>query len=245
MSAQSDGWVNFADYLALNKDASQRQLQATLDAQQGNADTLRANATRNKAQAFNRGMDGDTAQDGRAEQSQKLMLDYGSFVEGLGDPSRLEAYFAKSGAGGNSALDAGLASVAGAGQIQEAQKGLSALRQYIDTTNTDATQRYQEGQQFTQTQRANEAGALARRQSQQRNEAAQKEAALQRTRDIDANWQKRGISTKTDRFGGRFAGQGFGFNDPLQNGESEWQQAQRRAKENAQQADGLGTNAGW
>ena len=56
-----DGWVNFADYLELNKDASQRQLQGALDSRKGDAEQIRANADRNYARAGQAGFEGNTA----------------------------------------------------------------------------------------------------------------------------------------------------------------------------------------
>ena len=241
----NDGWVNFADYLSLNKDASQRQLQGVLDEQGANADTIRTNAQRQRAQAFSNGMDGEALNTNRDAQTGKLLMSYGNFVEGLSDPARLEAYFAKNGGGGNSALDAGLASVAGAGQIQEAQKGLSALRNYVGEASADSANRYQQGQQFGAQQKETDARNLMQRQASDRWQAGASGRINAHAAQVDDNWKKRGLSTTLDRFGGRFAGQGLGFNDPPQNGESEWQQAQRKAKENTQRADGLGSNAGW
>ena len=147
MSAQMDGWANFADYLSLNKDASQRQLQAALDEQAPNAEMIRGNAQRQYANAGHLGFEGNDINQGHGGEQEKLMMDYGSFVEGLSDPDRLKDYFDKHGAGGNSALDAGLASVAGAGQIQEAQKGLNALQNYVTEKGVDAQARYATGQQ--------------------------------------------------------------------------------------------------
>ena len=146
----TDGWTNFADYLALNKDASQRQLQGVLDEQAPNAEMIRSNAQRQFANAGQLGFEGNDINQGHGGEQEKLMMDYGQFVEGLSDPSRLQAYFAKHGAGGNSALDAGLASVAGAGQIQEAQKGLTALQNYVTEKGVDAQERYATGQQAKQ-----------------------------------------------------------------------------------------------
>ncbi len=240
-----DGWVNFADYLELNRDASQRQLQGALDEQAPNAETIRTNAQRQRAQAFNAGMSGEEQNNGFGAQSQKLSMEYGQFVEGLSDPARLEAFFAKRSGGGNSMLDAGLASVAGAGQIQEAQKGLSQLRQYVDTASADTERRTQEGAQFGERQRATDERNLLQRQAADRWAAGKQARDSAHWAQVDDNWKKRGLSTKLDRFGGRFAGQGMGFNDPLRPGESDWDQAQRKAKENTQRADGLGTNAGW
>ena len=157
MSAQMDGWANFADYLSLNKDASQRQLQGVLDEQAPNAEMIRSNAQRQFANAGQLGFEGNDINQGHGGEQEKLMMDYGQFVEGLSDPSRLQAYFAKHGAGGNSALDAGLASVAGAGQIQEAQKGLTALQNYVTEKGVDAQTRYEGGQQARAQANAQEA----------------------------------------------------------------------------------------
>ncbi|MCX6951227.1 MAG: hypothetical protein NTV51_03445, partial [Verrucomicrobia bacterium] len=63
--------------------------------------------------------------------------------------------------GGNSMLDAGLASVAGAGQIQEAQKGLERLRNYVTERGIDTEERYQGGQEA----RAREEQKLANERS--------------------------------------------------------------------------------
>ena len=137
-----------------------------LDEQGANADTIRTNAQRQRAQAFSNGMDGEALNTNRDAQTGKLLMSYGNFVEGLSDPARLEAYFAKNGGGGNSALDAGLASVAGAGQIQEAQKGLSALRNYVTEKGVDAQERYQTGQQTRERADSQAAAEQARRQQQ-------------------------------------------------------------------------------
>lgn len=153
----NDGWVNFSDYLDLNREASQRQLQTALDARQGDADAIRTNADRNFNRAYGAGFEGNTADYGRGADQQQLAMSYGNFVEGLSDPSRLEAYFQKAGAGGNSMLDAGLASVAGGGQIQEAQKGLAALRNYITEREVDTQARVEEGQQGRERANAQEA----------------------------------------------------------------------------------------
>lgn len=227
-----DGWVNFADYLELNKDASQRQLQGALDSRKADAEQIRANADRNYARAGQAGFEGNTVDYGRGGEQQKLTMQYGDFVEGLSDPARLESFFAKQAGGGNSMLDAGLASVAGAGQIQEAQKGLEKLRNYVTEREVDTETRRQGGEAARDNVAAQERARqesnarlsfdpIAQRRVNERARTEQANQAFLNTSPVSDNpfWDKEGYTkssgdlrksydadlAKFDPFGKRFA----------------------------------------
>ena len=166
--ASPSGFVNFAEYLGLNKEAGEQMTERLMGEGNKLRDEANANADAhlNSARAAGEGSaGGEESYVAAGERSRVGLTSYGKFMGGLNDPAARQVLMEKLyGKGSVSWLDSALVGGAGAGQIAQGDGDLQSAKRYAEDRARKAGLRRQDFSERAATQRSQEAEYQKQRQ---------------------------------------------------------------------------------